>query len=202
MTRQPLTLLLLLLGGLSTDLARAAPEEFVIDPNHTYATFEVRHLGISTQRGRFNHTAGKVTRDAGAEHGNVDINIDARTIDTGSEAMEKLLRGDDFFNVEKFPDIAFHSQTVVFAEGKPASIDGNLTLLGTTRPVTLTVTGYACTRLPFLVKTTCGLDAVTTIRRSEFGMASLQKFVGDEVKLYIQAEAVRQEQPQPPPFGL
>ena len=202
MTRQPLTLLLLLLGGLSTDLARAAPEEFVIDPNHTYATFEVRHLGISTQRGRFNHTAGKVTLDPGAERGNVDINIDARTIDTGSEAMEKLLRGDDFFNVEKFPDIAFHSQTVVFAEGKPASIEGNLTLLGTTRPVTLTVIGYACTRLPFLVRTTCGLDAVTTIRRSEFGMASLQKFVGDEVKLYIQAEAVRQEQPQPPPFGL
>ena len=201
MTRQPLTLLLLLLGGLSTDLAGAAPEEFVIDPNHTYATFEVRHLGISTQRGRFNHAEGKVTLDLGAERGNVDINIDARTINTGSEAMEKLLRGDDFFNVEKFPDIAFHSQTVVFAEGKPASIDGNLTLLGTTRPVTLTVTGYACTRLPFLVKTTCGLDAVTTIRRSEFGMASLQKFVGDEVKLYIQAEAVRQEQPQPPPFG-
>lgn len=197
MTRQPLTLFLLLLGGLRPDLAGAAPEEFVIDPNHTYAAFEVRHLGISTQRGRFNRTAGKVTLDAGAERGNVDINIDARTIDTGSEAMEKLLRGDDFFNVEKFPDIVFHSQTVVFAEGKPASIEGNLTLLGTTRPVTLTVIGYVCTRLPFLVRTTCGLDAFTTIRRSEFGMTSLMSFVGDEVKLHIQAEAVRQEPPPP-----
>jgi len=175
--------------------AQAAPEDFIIDPNHTYATFEVRHLGISTQRGRFNHTTGKATLDAATGTGNLDINIDARTIDTGNEAMEKLLRGQDFFNVDKFTDIAFRSHTVTFDDGKPSRIDGDLTLLGVTKPVVLEVTWYACTRLPFLIRVTCGMDAVTTIRRSEFGMSSLLSFVGDDVKLLVQAEAIRQEPP-------
>ena len=115
--RQPLVFLLLLVGAVPADLALASPEEFVIDPNHTYATFEVRHLGISTQRGRFNRNTGKVILDTGAESGNVEINIDARTIDTGNDAMEKLLRGGDFFNVEKFPDITFQSQRAESALG-------------------------------------------------------------------------------------
>jgi polyisoprenoid-binding protein YceI len=111
--------------------------------------------------------------------------------------MEKLLRGQDFFNVDKFADIAFRSHAVRFDDGKPTRIDGDLTLLGVTKPVILEVTWYACTRLPFLVRVTCGMDAITTIRRSEFGMSSLLSFVGDEVKLLVQAEAIRQE-PLPP----
>lgn len=190
-----------LLAALSTGSAQAAPEDFVIDPNHTYATFEIRHLGISTQRGRFNRTTGKATLDAATGTGSLDIMIDARTIDTGSEAMEKFLRGQDFFNVDKFADITFHSQTVTYAQGKPTRIDGNLTLLGVTKPVALQVTWYACTRLPFLVRVTCGMDAVTTIQRSDFGMSSLLSFVGDEVKLLVQAEAIRQEPPPPQQEG-
>jgi polyisoprenoid-binding protein YceI len=173
----------------------AAPEEFTIDPPHTFATFEVRHLGISTQRGRFNRTAGRAVFDAEARTGNLEIAIDARTIDTGNESMEKLLRGDDFFNVEKFPEIIFRSKSVSFSQGKPDKIEGELTLLGTTKPVTITVSSYNCTRLPFLIRVTCGIDATTTIRRSEFGMTSVLSFVSDEVKLLIQAEGIRKEPP-------
>ncbi|MES2354115.1 MAG: YceI family protein [Pseudomonadota bacterium] len=188
-----------LLSIFASTTAEATPEEFVIDPAHTYATFEVRHLGISTQRGRFNHTSGRTTFDTDAGTGKIEIIIDARTIDTGNESMEKLLRGDDFFNVEKFPDINFRSTSVSFKDGKPDKIEGELTLLGTTKPIALAVLNYNCTRLPFLVRVTCGMDALTTIRRSEFGMTSLLSFVSDEVKLLIQAEAIRQEPPRPIP---
>jgi polyisoprenoid-binding protein YceI len=178
-------------------IAKAAPEEFTIDPAHTYTTFEVRHLGISTQRGRFNRNTGRAVFDAEAGTGNLDVNIDARSIDTGHEGMEKLLRGEDFFNVEQFPEIVFRSTSVSYAQGKPEKIEGELTLLGKTKPISITVLNYNCTRLPFLIRVTCGMDAQTTIRRSEFGMNSMLSFVSDEVKLLIQAEAIRKEPPPP-----
>ena len=192
-TGKALTALAALLG---LGQVHAASEDFVIDPAHTFATFEVRHLGISDQRGRFNRTTGKVRLDAQAGTGNIEIAIDARSIDTGNEAMERLLRGQDFFNVEQFPEIAFKSQKIVFADGRPQHIDGQLTLLGVTKPVQLAVTGYGCTRLPFLVQLRCGMDASAIIRRSEFGMTSLLSFTSDEVKLAIQAEAIQPPKPQ------
>jgi polyisoprenoid-binding protein YceI len=176
----------------------AAAEEYTIDPAHTFATFEIRHLGISTQRGRFNNTTGKVALDGEAGKGTVDIVIDARSIDTGNEAMEKLLRGKDFFNVEQFPQIVYKAQRVVFANGQPERIEGELTLLGVTKPLTLTVTSYTCTRKPFLVQLRCGMDANTEFKRSDFGMVSYLSFTSDEVKLAIQAEAVLPAKPQSP----
>jgi polyisoprenoid-binding protein YceI len=176
----------------------AAAEEYTIDPAHTFATFEIRHLGISTQRGRFNNTTGKVALDAEAGNGNVDIVIDARSIDTGNEAMEKLLRGKDFFNVEQFPQIVYKAQRVVFANGQPERIEGELTLLGITKPLSLSVASYACTRKPFLVQLRCGMDAHTEFKRSDFGMVSYLSFTSDEVKLAIQAEAVLPPKPQAP----
>lgn len=182
---------------LSSVAAHGAPEEFIIDPAHTYATFEVRHLGISTQRGRFNQASGKAIFDADNNTGSLEIKIDARSVDTGNEAMEKLLRSEDFFNTEKYPDITFESKSISYVQGKPDKIEGELTLLGVTKPVTISVLNYNCTRLPFLVRLTCGIDATTTIHRSEFGMTSLLRFVSDDVTLLIQAEAFRRE-PLPP----
>ena len=173
--------------------ARAAPEEFTIDPQHTYTTFEVNHLGISTQRGRFNDTSGKVIFDPQEGNNNIEIKINAGSVDTGNESMEKLLRSEDFFNTEKYPDILFRAHKVIFNNEKPESIEGELTLLGVTKPVTLNVLGYNCTRKPFLIRLTCGIDATTTIKRSEFGMNSFLSFVSDEVKLLIQAEAFKRQ---------
>jgi polyisoprenoid-binding protein YceI len=174
----------------------AAAQEYTIDPAHTFVTFEIRHLGISTQRGRFNSTAGKVALDTEVGNGNVDIVIDARSIDTGNEAMEKFLRGKDFFNVGQFPQIVYKAQRVVFANGQPERIEGELTLLGITRPVSLTVISYGCTRKPFMVQLRCGMDANTEFKRSDFGMDSYLSFTSDEVKLAIQAEAVLPAKPQ------
>jgi polyisoprenoid-binding protein YceI len=185
----------LLMGNVAT----AAPQAFVIDPAHTYATFEVGHLGISTQRGRLGQAAGTAMLDGVQGVGDVAITLDARSLSTGSEPMEKLLRGSSWFAVEQHPTIAFNASSISFVAQKPTRIEGVLTLRGVSRPISLTVTHYACTRLPFGVRLTCGMDAQAMIKRSDFGMDSLLAFVGDEVKLLIQAEAVRQE---PAPLEL
>lgn len=131
--------------------------------------------------------------------GDVAITLDARSLSTGSEPMEKLLRGSSWFAVEQHPTIAFNASSISFVAQKPTRIEGVLTLRGVSRPISLTVTHYACTRLPFGLRLTCGMDAQAMIKRSDFGMDSLLAFVGDEVKLLIQAEAVRQE---PAPLEL
>lgn len=183
------TLASLLLGS----VAAAAPQDFVIDPAHTYATFEVSHLGVSTQRGRLGNAVGTAVLDGEQGTGEITITLDARSLSTGSELMEKLLKGSSWFAVAQHPSVTFSGTSIAFVAQKPTRIDGVLTLRGVTRPISLTVTHYACTRLPFGVRLTCGMDAQGVIRRSDFGMDSLLAFVGDEVKLLIQAEAVRQE---------
>jgi polyisoprenoid-binding protein YceI len=182
--------------------ALAAPEEFVVEPAHTYATFEVSHLGISTQRGRFDRSSGRIVMDREAGKGTIDIVIDTSTVSTGNKTLDAVLRDEDFFNVARFPAMTFRAGTIVFEDGVPRRAAGDFTLLGVTRPVEVSVVRFGCTRLPFLVRLTCGADVVASLRRSDFGMTAYAAFVGDEVKLEIQIEAVKREpEAQPPPAG-
>ena len=183
------TLAAMLLGN----VAAATPQNFVIDPAHTYATFEVSHLGVSTQRGRLGSAVGTAVLDEMQGTGEMTVTLDAHSLSTGSGSMEKLLRSSSWFAVEEHPAVTFRATSISFLAQKPIRVDGALTLRGVTRPLSLTVTHYACTRLPFGVRLTCGMDAQGWIKRSDFGMDSLLAFVGDEVKLLIQAEAMRQE---------
>ena len=178
--------------------AFAAPEEFEIDSGHSFPSFEARHLGIATQRGRFNHTTGSIMLDREAGTGSVEVTIDASSIDTGNDTLDKLLRGPTFFDAAKFPEIRYKSAQASLVEDKPTVIDGELTLLGVTRPVQLSVSNYRCTRKPFLVVLRCGVDMTSTFRRSDFGMAALTGFVSDDVTILIQAEAVQKAQPSGP----
>ena len=189
--------------ALAAPQAFAAPEEFNIDPAHTYPGFAVRHLGISTQRGRFDKTTGKIILDRESSKGSVEIAIDTTSISTGSTQLDRVLRGEDFFDVEKHPRITFKSRTVEFERGVLRSAQGDLTLLGVTKPVTLAIEHFGCTRLPLMVRTTCGADASTTVSRSAFGMGSYAAFIGDDVRITIQIEAVKVEPVAelPPPGG-
>jgi polyisoprenoid-binding protein YceI len=180
----------------------AATEKYRIDPTHTRPGFEVSHLGISTQRGRFDRTTGGVSLDREAGTGSVAIEIDATSISTGNALLDATLRGEDFFDVERFPRLSFHAERLVFEHGEPVSAQGELTLLGVTRPVALLINHFACTRKPFLIRTTCGADIVATISRSDFGMTSYALFIGDEVRLVIQIEAVKEESTPPPATGV
>ncbi|EIJ44217.1 hypothetical protein BegalDRAFT_3399 [Beggiatoa alba B18LD] len=183
------TLLSAVLLGLSTTVFAA--DTLTIDSTHTFPSFEINHMGFSTQRGRFNSTKGTVVLDTQKKTGSVDIVIDATSIDTGLAKLEEHLRGEDFFNVEKFPTLTFKSTSVNFKDDKPAFIEGNLTLLGTTKPVTLTVNYFNCGTNPITKKYHCGVDATTSIKRSEFGMSTYVPAVSDEVKISIQAEAFK-----------
>lgn len=150
-------------------------------------------MGVSTQRGRLGNAVGTAVLDEVQGTGEMTITLDAHSLSIGSELMEKLLKGSSWFAVEKHPAVTFRATSISFVAQKPTRIDGVLTLRGVTRSMSLTVTHYACTRLPCGVRLTCGMDAQGVIKRSCFEMDSLLAFIGDEMKLLIQAEAVRQE---------
>jgi polyisoprenoid-binding protein YceI len=177
-------------------LASAVPayaaETYAIDPGHTIPTYEISHLGFSTQRGRFDATSGTVVLDRAAKTGSVDITIETKSISTGVPKLDQHLRSEDFFNTEKFPTMTFKSDKVNFNGDEVASVDGKLTLLGVTKPVTLMVTNFKCGTHPFYKKEECGADVVATIKRSDFGMTKYVPAVGDTVRLVIPVEAFKQ----------
>lgn len=180
-----------LIAALIAAPAFAAPELYTVDPKHTLPSFEVNHLGFSTQRGRFNSSSGKITLDRAAKQLDVDIIIDVKSVDTGVEKLEQHLKEEDFFFVEKYPTITFKSTGAKFDGDKPVSVDGLLTMRGVTKPVTLAVTSFKCGPNVPAKKDGCGADAETTVKRSDFGISYALPAVGDEVKLKINIEALK-----------
>jgi polyisoprenoid-binding protein YceI len=185
-------------AALATALAASnalGAEVYVIDPAHTFASFSVDHLGIATQRGRFDRSRGRATLDREARAGTIDIEIDSASVSTGNAQLDSLLKSDEFFDSARHPAIRFRADRIEFDGGQPRAVAGELTLLGVTRPVALAIGRFGCTRRPFIVVQRCGADATATIRRSEFGLKAYASFVGDEVGISIQVEAILQEAP-------
>ena len=181
----------LLAAGISTT-AFAAPESYVLDPNHTVARFEYNHFGFSTQQSRFDKNTGKIVLDRAAKTGSVDVSIDTTSINTGVPVFNGHLQGEDFFNTKAFPTITFKSTKVNFDGDKPSSIDGNLTIKGITKPVTLTVTSFQCMEHPVMKRPACGANATTKIKRTEFNNGKYAPYVSDEVTLNIAAEGFKE----------
>ncbi len=177
------------LAALATS-AFAEPVTYTVDPTHTYATYEIGHLGFSTQRGSFTKTSGQVVVDAKAKKGAVDINIDTASLATFNDKRDEHLKGPEFFNVQKFPSITFKSKDLQFKGDKLAAVKGDLTMLGVTKPVTLKVTRFTRAKHPMMGKDTYGADAYTVIKRSDFGMSTFVPAVSDEVKLVVSIEAL------------
>jgi polyisoprenoid-binding protein YceI len=179
----------LALTSLVAGTAVAAPETYEIDSRHTFPSFEVNHLGFSTQRGRFNITTGTVTLDKAARKASAEVSIDVRSIDTGLDKLEAHLVAEDFFDAARHPTITFKSTASHFKGDKLVGLDGNLTMRGVTKPVKLKVNAFHCALNPMVKKDACGADAVTTVKRSDYGINYAIPAVGDEVKLLIQIEA-------------
>jgi polyisoprenoid-binding protein YceI len=170
-------------------LPAVAADVYTLDPNHTFPSFEVNHAGFSTMRGRFNKTQGKVTLDMPAKSGSIEVSIDTASVDTGHAKRDADLRGEDFFNVAKYPAMTYKSTALKFDGDKVVSVTGELTLLGVTKPVTLTVANFRCGPNPFTKKPMCGADSTASIKRSEFGMKGGLPGVGDDIKIAIEVEA-------------
>lgn len=168
-----------------------ATDSYTVDPAHTYPHFSVNHLGFSTMQGRFDKTSGKITLDRAAKNGSVEIAIDSASVSTGLAKRDEHLRSPDFFNAAEFPTISYKSSSVRFKGDKPASVEGNLTLQGVTKPVTLTIDAFNCGTNPMNKKDECGAAASAQIKRSDFGMKFALPNVGDDIKLVFEIEAIK-----------
>ena len=186
------TLATLAVATLVSVPAFAAPETYGIDGTHTYPRFEYNHLGFSNQVHRFTKTSGTVTWDRAARTGAVDISIDASSVDTGYALFNQHIQAEDYFDTARYPTITFKSTAVKFDGEKPVAIDGNLTIKGVTRPVTLTVTAFHSAPHPMLKRDAIGANAVAKVKRSEFNMGKNVPYVGDDVTLSISLEAIKQ----------
>ncbi|MFC5463054.1 YceI family protein [Massilia niabensis] len=172
--------------------ALAAPESYTLDPAHTFPRFSYNHMGFSTQLSRFDKTSGKVVFDKAAKTGSVDIVIDMKSVNTGFPLFNEHIQAEDFLDTGKYPTATFKSTKVNFKGGKPASIVGDLTIKGVTKPVTLTVTSFQAMPHPMLKKDAIGANATTTIKRSEFNAGKYAPDVGDEVRIDIALEAIKE----------
>ena len=172
--------------------AIAAPVTYNVDGSHTYPRFSYSHFGYSTQLSSFKNTSGKVVFDVEAKTGSVDITIDMKSVNTGFEDFNGHLQGEDFLHTAKFPTATFKSTKVVFEGDKPKAIEGNLTIKGVTKPVTLTVTSFQAMPHPMIKKPALGANAFTVIKRSEFNAGKYAPYVGDEVRIDVAIEAVAQ----------
>ena len=174
-----------------TTSAFAVAETFNIDPAHTAPRFEYSHFGYSNQLHRFDKTSGKIVLDRAAKTGSVDVTIDAKSVNTGYPLFNEHIQGEDFFNTAKYPTITFKSTAVKFDGDKPVSVEGNLTVKGVTKPVTLTVTSFQAMPHPMLKKDAIGANAVAKIKRTEFNMGKYAPSVSDDVNLIIAIEAIK-----------
>lgn len=163
---------------------------YEIDSAHTYPNFTISHLGFSTTHGRFDKTTGSLMMDQKAGKGSVNVVIDASSINTGFLKRDKHLKSPDFLNVAEFPKITFKSTSVKF-KGNGATVKGNLTIMGKSKPVTLDVARIKCGVHPFNKKELCGFDATTKIKRSDFGIKYGLPAIGDEMMISLQVEAIK-----------
>ena len=171
--------------------AFAAPETYNVDSTHTFARFSYSHFGMSTQLSKFNKTTGTVVLDKAAKTGSVDVVIDTKSVDTGYDTFNEHIQGEDFLDTAKYPTATFKSTKVKFDGDKPASIDGELTIKGVTKPVTLKVTHFTTMPHPMLKKDAIGANASTVIKRSEFNAGKYAPHVGDDVTITVSLEAVQ-----------
>lgn len=182
------TLLAAVLAGIA-GVAAAAPVTLTVDPTHTYEQYEIGHMGFSMQTGAFTKTSGTIVVDEAAKTGTVDITIDANSLQTYFAARDSHLKSKEFFNVASFPTMTFKSNNLVFQGDKLAEVKGDLTILGVSKPVTLKVTHFHSGPSPMTKKLTYGVNAETTINRSDFGMKAYLPGISDQVKLTVVIEA-------------
>ena len=154
-------------------ITTVAAESYTIDPLHTFPNFTISHLGFSTMHGRFGKTSGKLTIDEAKHNGSVEVVIDAASVDTGFIKRDDHLRSPDFLNANEFPEITYKSTKVTINPDSSAVVEGNLTISGVAKPVSLNVKRMHCGINPMDPKKEqyrCGFDAETTIKRSDFGV--------------------------------
>lgn len=179
-----------LLAGLAQGIA-AAPLTYHLDPTHSFARYDIEHLGFSIQSGTFPAVGGTLVFDAENHTGAVDVRIDTATIQTFNAQRDEHLRGEKFFNVAQYPAMTFKADRVVFDGDQLKQVMGTLTLLGVSKAVTLNVTHFKTGNNPMSNKPELGASATAWIKRSDFGMSYLTPMIADDVKIELSIEALQ-----------
>lgn len=177
----------------SSAVALAAPKTYEVDASHTFARFGYSHFGLSTQVSRFNSTSGTIIFDQEAKTGKVDIVIDTTSVDTGSALFDEHIQAEDFLDTTNYPTARFISSDIVFEGNRPVAVNGDLTIKGITKPVSLRITNFVSAAHPMMEgKDVIGADAEAVIKRSDFNAGIYAPHVGDNLTLRIALEAITQ----------
>jgi polyisoprenoid-binding protein YceI len=166
---------------------------YVIDPNHTFPAFEADHMGgLSFWRGKINSTSGEIILDKKNKTGSVNVIMEMVSIDFGHDEMNKRAKGDDMFDIEKFPQASYEGKLINFQDGAPTKVEGELTLHGITKNVDLEIKAFKCRLHPFKLRQVCGADLRGNIMRDDFGI-KYGKMLGFkmDVALRIGVEAIK-----------
>ena len=181
--------------ALVAPLALAQTSAWTTDPAHSGVNFTIRHGGVSNVHGHFGGVNGTlIFNEADITKSTVTVTIDTSTVDTGEPARDTDLKTVAFFDVAKFPTASFTSSSVV-KNGSRLTVNGNLTLHGVTLPVVLDAEGPSTPVEGAMDhKTHSGFSATTTLSRTAYGIGTSfpAVLVGDEVKLTIEIEIVKQ----------
>jgi polyisoprenoid-binding protein YceI len=168
----------------------AAPVTYILDPAHTYPSFEADHMGgLSVWRGKFNSSSGKVVYDKAAKSGSIEVTVDMSSINFGNAKLDEHAKSAELFDVAKYPTATFSGKFTKFNGDSPAEAQGTLNMHGVTKPVTLAINSFLCKPNPMSKKEVCGADASATFNRADFGVNFGEKYgFKMDVKLQIQVE--------------
>ena len=181
----------------TTAVSAATRTTWAIDPAHSHVGFSVRHMMISTVKGRFGEVAGTVVLDQDPTASSVDATIGVASIDTREPQRDGHLRSGDFFDADQFPTITFKSRRVAKAAPDKLTVTGDLTIKGVTREVVLEVVEEGRGTDPWGGER-AGFTAHTTINRRDFGLTYNQVLetggvlVGEDIKISLDVELIKQ----------
>ncbi len=171
----------------------AAADVYDLDPAHSYAVFQVNHLGFGTSWGRFNDLSGTFTIDEeNPAASSVKIEIKAASVDTNNPQRDEHLRKPDFFNAAQFPLISFKSTSVKKSGESEYTVGGDLTLRGVTKPLSVTLQRHQTGADPW-GNTRTGFDTTFLVKRSEFGVSYMPQGLSEEVRVMISVEGIKKK---------
>jgi polyisoprenoid-binding protein YceI len=176
------------------DPAQIQGGTYAVDPGHTQVGWRVSHMGFSNYAGGFSDVSGSLTLDPkNPAASKLSVKVPVASVTTTSAKLTDELKGDQWLDAGKYPEMTFVSTKVTPAGKDHAKVTGDLTLHGVTKPVTLDVTLVGAGTNPLNKKTTVGFEATGTLKRSEFGVKTYVPLIGDDLHLTIAGAFERQD---------
>ena len=182
----------LIAPNIKTDLVELKEGQYELDPKHTAVLFKVNHMGFSKFIGRFEIVDASLDFDPeNMANSRLEATVDMASVNVNNESFADTLKGNDWFNVESFPQAVFRTTSVNYSRGSEVDFNGDLTFLGVTQPIVLTVLFNGGANNLLTGRYTIGFEAQTSFNRSDFGLDKYMGAVGDVIELEVHAEFQR-----------